>query len=107
MPLSLNPADTPDAESSTSGEGSLTLPSRLDSRYAEELRGLLIAERGKVLTIEASDVEFLGAQAAGLLVSAAKTWSKDGLTLKINQPSETFVSDLGLLGMQPADISVE
>ena len=88
----------------------LTLPSILDIQAAEPLRGEFLALRGQDVEVDASNVERLGALCLQVLISARKTWARDGLTVRIGQTSpsfanqcKTFGADLALNG--PGDVA--
>lgn len=81
------------------------LPEVLDIRAASPLTAQLLAARGKQLTIDASNVQQIGAQCVQVLLSAKATWSADGAPLTIADPSDTFVEALQTLGIPLAKFS--
>jgi chemotaxis protein CheX len=76
----------------------LTLYPVLDIQAAEPLRTQLLAARGEDLTLDASGVERLGALCLQLVISAQKTWAKDGRTMVIDQPSDAFATQWKMFG---------
>jgi chemotaxis protein CheX len=81
------------------------LPEILDIRAASPLTGELLNARGRHLTIDASNVRKLGAQCVQVLLSARATWTADGYSLVVIEPSESFLDSLQTLGVAIADIS--
>mgnify|MGYP002781227258 CR=1 FL=1 len=76
----------------------LTLPAVLDLQQAGPLRDQLLALRGQSVTIDGSAVERLGGLCLQILISAQKTWARDGLSLVIDQVSEPFVQQWEAFG---------
>lgn len=71
----------------------------LDLRATAPLKDALLERRGGDLLIDASTVERFGAQCAQVLLSAAKTWSSDGYTLSIINPSPAFYEGVNHLAV--------
>ena len=69
---------------------------------ASDLARMILAARGSELTIDASDVQHLGAQCGQILVSAKTTWKADQKALRIVGGSEEFIEGARLLGLQSA-----
>lgn len=105
MPLSLENAVSGSPSSLSVSEGRLCLPRNIDTRVVDELRSVMMRERGRPLELHADDVALLGAQAAMLFVSSRKTWQADGQHFSICNPSAAFVSDLQILGLAWGDVS--
>lgn len=76
----------------------LTLPSILDIRAAESLRTQLLAVRGQDVVLDASNVERLGSLCLQVLISAQQTWAREGLTVAIDQTSESFANQWNMFG---------
>jgi len=81
------------------------LPEILDIRAASPLAATLLGVRGKHLTIDASNVQKVGTQCIQVLLSARATWSADGASLTVSNPSETFIEALETLGIPVAKFS--
>lgn len=83
----------------------LRLPEILDIRAASPLAGELLSARGQHVTVDASNVQKLGGQCVQVLLSARATWSADGYSLVVADPSEPFLDALSTLGIAVSDIS--
>jgi chemotaxis protein CheX len=81
------------------------LPEILDIRAASPIAGELSNARGRHLTIDASNVRKVGAQCVQVLLSARATWTADGYSLVVHEPSECFLDALQTLGIPIAEIS--
>ena len=79
--------------------GGMTLPSELDIKAAAPLAAELVTARGADLALNASQVERIGAQCLQVLLSAAATWSADGLELGIEHPSAAFTDAVRIAGL--------
>lgn len=79
--------------------GGMTLPSELDIKAAAPLAAEFIAARGADIALNASQVERVGAQCLQVLLSAAATWSADGLELSLEEPSPAFVDAVAIAGL--------
>ncbi|MBY6240578.1 STAS domain-containing protein [Methylosinus sp. Sm6] len=77
----------------------------LDIRAASPLAGELLNARGGHVTVDASNVQKLGAQCVQVLLSARSTWAADGYSLVVADASEPFLAALATLGIQISDIS--
>lgn len=77
---------------------SLSLESTLGYAGASALKDQLLEQRGKSVTLDASNVEHLGAPCLQVLLSAMKTWREGGLDFEITNTSEQFEECLGRLG---------
>lgn len=89
---------TPDL--ADAADGMLLLRSKLDLKGSEELVRELQARRGRDLTLDASDVDLLGAHAVQTLLVAAQTWRSDGHCLAVTDLSDAAVEHLGLMGLE-------
>jgi chemotaxis protein CheX len=83
----------------------LRLAEILDIRAASPLAGEFLNTRGRNVTIDASNVQKLGAQCVQVLLSARSTWTADGYSLVVADPSEPFLDALSTLGIPISDIS--
>lgn len=82
----------------------LKLPKSLDLRAAAPLLAQFEALRGRPVSVDASDVEQVGAQCVQILVSAQQTWLRDGLLMTLVEPSAEFADALRLMGISPEKI---
>ena len=89
------PGQTPDP-------GMIKLGANLDLTKASELAKALLTVRGSDVTVDASEVQHLGAQCGQILVSAKSTWQADGQVLNIVEASAEFHEGARLLGLQSA-----
>jgi chemotaxis protein CheX len=85
----------------------LQLPEVLDVTFAGPLAESLLARRGSMLTIDATQVQRVGAQCVQVIMSAVATWKADEVTLSVVDPSQEFRDALSLLGIGLAEISTE
>lgn len=83
----------------------LSLPARMDTDSADQLREDLIDLRGAALDLDGSEVVHLGARCLGMLISAAKTWAHDGQVLRMQNASDDLERDLQRMGADLALIS--
>lgn len=84
---------------SPSADGAtVVLPKVLDVRAAPALASELLKMRGGDISVDASQVERLGAQCLQVLLSAQATWRSDGCVLTFTQISEGLAEGLQLLG---------
>lgn len=80
--------------------GSMTLPTELDIKAAAPLAAELLAARGKDLTLNASQIDRVGAQCLQVLLSAAATWASDGMELTVQEPSPAFADAIQVAGLE-------
>ena len=80
----------------------LTLPAILDIQAAEPLRSQFLAVKGQDVAVDASNVERLGALCLQVLISARKSWARDGLTVTIDPTSPSFANQWNSFGADPA-----
>jgi chemotaxis protein CheX len=85
----------------------LRLPEILDLTYAAPLAESLLAMRGAEVSLDAAEVQRVGAQCVQVIMSAIATWRADDVALCINDPSREFRDALSLLGVGLAEISTE
>ena len=79
----------------------LMLPVRLDSSGARSLMDMILARRGAALTLDASQVDVIGALAVEVLVAAGRQWQADGHTLAIANPSDRYAAACKTMGLSP------
>lgn len=77
----------------------IDLPAMMDITAAGPLAGSILQHRGKDVTVDASGVERMGAQCLQVLLSAAATWSQDGMEFKVTGPSPAFAEALETAGL--------
>ena len=77
---------------------SVTLPAVLDLQQAGPLRDELLALRGQPVIVDGSAVERLGGLCLQVLISAQQTWARDGLSLVIDEVSESFANQWNAFG---------
>jgi chemotaxis protein CheX len=75
------------------------LPAVMDITAAGPLASEFLLHRGKDVTVDASGVERMGAQCLQVLLSAAATWSQDGMEFDIVKPSPAFTEALETAGL--------
>lgn len=78
------------------------IPARADIAAASAMHGQWlehVSANGTDLCIDCSHVEFLGAAAAQLLVATSKMLQSSGRSLKFQNVSQAFHSDLVMLGL--------
>lgn len=82
----------------------IVLDQVLDLKAAVPLTESLLAHRGADVVIDAGEVERLGAQSLQVLLSAVATWHADGRVLDFVHPSEAFLENLRLFGIDADSI---
>ena len=76
----------------------LTLPNKLDTAAAPGLLSAIRAERGAPLTLDAVQVQGIGAICGQILASAHAAWAADGHALGLTRAAG-IAGDLALLGL--------
>jgi len=76
----------------------LTLGDSLEMTAAGPLHKELLGRRGQPVTLDASQVRRIGGQCLQVLLSAQATWSADGASFQIIDPSPEFADGLALMG---------
>lgn len=76
----------------------IKLPAMLDFAAAASLKASLSAARGLAVSIDASEVERMGALCLQVLASARATWVAEGCGFDAAARSEAFSSALALMG---------
>lgn len=80
-------------------QASMRLPAIMDITAAGPLASAILLHRGKDLTVDASEVERMGAQCLQVLLSAVATWSQDGTYFDLSSPSQPFTEALETAGL--------
>lgn len=78
----------------------LALAARLDTGEAPALLQAFQDLRGNDLTVDGSQVEWIGALSAQVLVSARMTWDSDSRRFAIKNPSAGLEGGLLVLGLR-------
>ncbi len=78
------------------------LPGRMDASTLPDTYADLVQRRGADLDLEASQVDWFGAQALQLILSAFATWREDGFRLRILEPSVIVKAAFEQLGCAAA-----
>ena len=79
---------------------SLKVASRLDTAAAQKLLDTLVRRREGHLTIDLSEVRWIGAACAEILISAVKTWEAGPYELTFTAPTEDFTDGMRTLGLE-------
>jgi chemotaxis protein CheX len=82
----------------------IKLPEALNLRAAPPLAASLLGVRGHQVTLDASEVEKIGAQCIQVLLSAHALWAQEGVAFTLSSPSQAFVEALENLGIPIAKI---
>ena len=77
----------------------LVLSPVLDLRAAAPLAAAILTAHGNQLVLDGSNVEKVGAQCLQIIVSARKTWERDGLSLSIANPSRELEEAFAIAGL--------
>ncbi|MBL4731471.1 MAG: STAS domain-containing protein [Rhizobiaceae bacterium] len=83
------------------------LPEISASEHADELSRTLQEMRGQHLNIDASGVNRIDTPCLQVLLAAAKQWMKDGVALKLAEPSEAFEASIAMLGLSIEQFETE
>ncbi len=86
-------------------DASIVLDPVLDIRAAVPLHRELMDRRGAPLRIDGRNVERIGGQCAAILLSAARSWAGDGMSLVLDEPSESLCDGLRVLGLDASRIA--
>ncbi|MEM9422408.1 MAG: STAS domain-containing protein [Pseudomonadota bacterium] len=87
-------------------DGVVTLPRALTVAEAAPLANLLKESTGSPLSINANEVEHVGAQCLQVLLAAASSWRADGHSLTYIDPSSTFIDGIQRLGVSQDALAV-
>jgi len=88
-----------DAPERAESAQTIELDSVLDIRAAGPLLEAFKAARKNAISVNAENVERIGALCAQVLVSAKQSWSEDECVFDIFNPSDPFRDDLETLGL--------
>ena len=80
----------------------IELPENLDMPASAQLFETFAKRLGEPLLLDASRVTRLGASCLQVMLAAARTWKAEGDALGLQNPSDRFLEDLNLLGLEPA-----
>ena len=80
-------------------EATLKLSPVLDLNEASALHGKLMTLRGAPLSVDASEVERIGALCAQVLMAGAKSWEEDGKPFGFARVSDAFDKTMKLIGV--------
>lgn len=86
-------------------QATMDLPPVLDITAAAPLAGDILAHRGKDLMVNAAQVQRVGGQCLQVLLSAAATWSQDGIDFEVTDASPEFTEALETAGLGMEQIS--
>ncbi len=90
---------------SQSPHATLELAEALSLKAAAPLASSILAHRGSDLAIDASKVKRLGGQCLQVLLSAARTWSVDEMSLEYVNLSPEFIEALQGFGISPEKLT--
>ncbi len=78
----------------TAAHSTLKLSPVLDLNQASVLHGKLKELRGKPVTVDASEVERVGAQCVQILMAGIKAWEADGKQFTFRRPLKPLIKPL-------------
>ncbi len=85
----------------------LMLPDCLDSAAAITIKDMLLSQRGNAIAVDASQVRRVGVQSLQVLVAAARSWQRDGLSYRLENPSSEFLETIALVGLPHQELLLE
>ena len=85
----------------------LMLPDCLDSAAAITIKEMLLTQRGNAIAVDASQVRRVGVQSLQVLVAAARSWQRDGLVYRLENPSSEFLETIALIGLPHQELLLE
>jgi anti-anti-sigma regulatory factor len=85
----------------------LMLPDCLDSAAAITIKDMLLTQRGNAIAVDASQVRRVGVQSLQVLVAAARSWQRDGLSYRLENPSSEFLETIALVGLPHQELLLE
>ena len=83
----------------------IRLPATIDRYASLRLADELLAERGRPVRLDASQVIRLGALALQVLLSASRSWATDGQRFIVEAPSDVFKTAMARFGAPPLGAS--
>lgn len=95
---------SPDAPAT--GTATVVLAARLDTAASHALAAELKDFGASDVTVDASQVEHLGAHAAQTLLSAARGWATSGKRFALAPRSAAIEEHLATLGIEPAEFMI-
>ena len=81
-------------------DSSFALPAKMDVDAAHRLKGTLLRHRNQPLSIDASDVQQMSTLCLQVLLSAQKSWRREGNGFVVRNPSPAFRDSVALLGAE-------
>lgn len=84
----------------------LKLPQTLDVAAVRAVREDLLTRRGTATTMDASDIERIGALGVELLIAAQRQWQKDDSVLQLVGLSEAVTDAFTDLGLDAAVLDI-
>jgi len=85
----------------------ISLPEKLGANQLSSLFDEISAARGKSLVLDASSVRYIGAQGMQILLSAVKTWKRDGVPLRLTGTTEELREIVSVLGVSSSELAME
>jgi anti-anti-sigma regulatory factor len=85
----------------------LILPDCLDSTAAITIKEMLLTQRGNAIAVDASQVRRVGVQSLQVLVAAARSWQRDGVSYRLENPSSEFLETIALVGLPHQELLLE
>ena len=74
----------------TDANSLFALPAKMDASVAHQLKDSLLEHRSQSLSIDASDVQQISTLCLQVLLSAQKSWRRDGHDIGVENPSPAF-----------------
>lgn len=85
----------------------IVLPEKLDAAQLSRLFEEISGARGKPLVLDAGALRYVGAQGVQILLSAVKTWKRDGVSLRMTNATKEFSEIVSILGVESSDLAIE
>lgn len=85
----------------------ITLDAKLASTAAPGLFAQLKELRDQTVVLNASEVEQIGVLCMQILMSASKTWTDEGRSFEVVEPSEAFLSTIDVAGVSAEDLGIK
>lgn len=79
----------------------LALPTRIDYASLDAIYAEIKEARGEDVILDGSSVKHFGSSGLQLLLSAHRSWDRDGFRFSVANPSEKFSEHLEMLGLNP------
>lgn len=77
----------------------IALPARLDASCIDNLMTSIKAARGKPLSLDARELNYIGGLGTQALLVTVKTWNADRQPIQIANASDEFRESMALLGV--------